>query len=140
MAVEIKGGVELPATRDDVELVTADGLTLVGELPVPVGRPPVATLVTLHPLPTAGGFMDSHVLRKAAGRLPALADIAVLRFNTRGTSSPRGRSDGVFDEWIGERHDLEAAMVLVAERGLPHPWLLGWSFGTELALMYGREF
>jgi alpha/beta superfamily hydrolase len=22
---------------------------------------------------------------------------------------------------------------------LPHPWLLGWSFGTELALKYGRE-
>ena len=34
---------------------------------------PVATLVCLHPLPTAGGFMDSHILRKAAARLPALA-------------------------------------------------------------------
>jgi alpha/beta superfamily hydrolase len=38
----------------------------VGELAVPAGRPPVATLVTLHPLPTSGGFMDSHILRKAA--------------------------------------------------------------------------
>ena len=75
---------------------TADGLTLVGELAHPVDRPPVATLVTLHPLPTAGGFMDSHILRKAAARLPALADLAVLRFNTRGTTSPRGTSDGSF--------------------------------------------
>jgi len=85
----------LPAHREDVELHTADGLTLVGELALPVhpdGTPktPAATLVTLHPLPTHGGYMDSHVLRKAAWRLPALADIAVLRFNTRGTSSPRG--------------------------------------------------
>ena len=88
--VEIRGGTELPARREDVTLETADGLTLVGELALPEARDPVATLVTLHPLPTAGGFMDSHVLRKAAARLPALADLAVLRFNTRGTSSPRG--------------------------------------------------
>jgi pimeloyl-ACP methyl ester carboxylesterase len=40
---------------------------------------------------------------------------------------------------VTERHDVEAAMAFVTERGLPHPWLLGWSFGTELALMYGRE-
>ncbi|HLP22729.1 MAG TPA: alpha/beta hydrolase, partial [Microbacteriaceae bacterium] len=25
------------------------------------------------------------------------------------------------------------------ERGLPNVWLLGWSFGTELILKYGRE-
>ncbi|WP_431247283.1 alpha/beta hydrolase [Leifsonia xyli] len=138
--IEIRGGVELPARREDVELHTADGLTLVGELAMPVDRDPVATLVTLHPLPTHGGFMDSHILRKAAGRLPALADIAVLRFNTRGTVSPRGRSEGAFDGGMGERYDVAAAMAFVAERGLPHPWLVGWSFGTELALMYGRDF
>lgn len=137
--IEIRGGTELPARREEIELRTSDGLTLVGELALPLDREPVATLVTLHPLPTGGGFMDSHILRKAAGRLPALADIAVLRFNTRGTSSPRGRSQGAFDEGVGERHDVEAAMAFVTERALPHPWLLGWSFGTELALMYGRE-
>ena len=136
---EIRGGIELPARREDIELHTRDGLTLVAELASPLEREPVATLVTLHPLPTGGGFMDSHILRKAAGRLPALADIAVLRFNTRGTASPRGRSQGQFDHGISERYAVEAAMDFVAERGLPHPWLLGWSFGTELALMYGRE-
>jgi len=137
--IEIRGAAELPAVREDVELHTADGLTLVGELATPAEGPIVATLVTLHPLPTAGGFMDSHVLRKAAARLPALAGIAVLRFNTRGTSSPRGTSDGAFDGGNAERADVEAAMAFVAARGLPHPWLLGWSFGTELALKYGRE-
>ncbi|QTX04503.1 alpha/beta hydrolase [Agromyces archimandritae] len=136
---EIRAGIELPAVREDVELRTADGLTLVGELARPEGRAPVATLVTLHPLPTAGGFMDSHVLRKAAARLPALADLAVLRFNTRGTSSPRGTSQGAFGDGEAERADVAAAMGFVAERGLPHPWLVGWSFGTELALKWGRE-
>ena len=69
--IEIRGGVELPARREEVELHTADGLTLVGELALPLDREPIATIVALHPLPTAGGFMDSHILRKAAGRLPA---------------------------------------------------------------------
>jgi alpha/beta superfamily hydrolase len=137
--VEIRGGIELPAVREHIELYTEDGLTLVGELATPVHTPPVATLVTLHPLPTSGGFMDSHILRKAAGRLPALADLAVLRFNTRGTSSPRGTSDGSFGHGKSERADVAAAMAFVAERGLPNPWLVGWSFGTELALKYGLE-
>ena len=66
--MDVRGGVELPARRSDVELRTADGLTLVGELALPLDRDPVAALVTLHPLPTAGGFMDSHVIRKAAAR------------------------------------------------------------------------
>lgn len=139
MMMEIRGPVQLPARREEIELHTLDGLTLVGELALPAHRPPVATLVTLHPLPTAGGFMDSHILRKAAGRLPALADVAVLRFNTRGTSSPRGTSDGAFDGGAAEEFDVAAAMAFVHERGLPHPWLVGWSFGTELALKYGRD-
>lgn len=137
--IEIRGPVELPAQREEIELHTLDGLTLVGELALPLDHAPVATLVTLHPLPTAGGFMDSHILRKAAARLPALADLAVLRFNTRGTTSPRGTSEGAFDGGRAEAFDVAAAMGLVAERGLPHPWLVGWSFGTELALKYGRD-
>ncbi len=137
--MEIRGPVLLPAQREDIELHTLDGLTLVGELATPLERPPVATLVTLHPLPTAGGFMDSHILRKAAGRLPALADLAVLRFNTRGTTSARGTSEGAFDGGRGEAFDVAAAMEFVRERALPHPWLVGWSFGTELALKYGRD-
>jgi uncharacterized protein len=136
---EIRGGVELPAQRENIDLHTSDGLTLVGELSLPVRATPVATIVALHPLPTAGGFMDSHIIRKAAARLPALADLAVLRFNFRGVSSPRGQSEGSFGEGIAEQHDLAAAMALVAERGLPHPWLLGWSFGTEVALRFGLE-
>lgn len=138
--LEIRGGVELPAVREEIAFDTADGLRLVGELALPMDREPVATLVTLHPLPTHGGFMDSHILRKAAARLPALADLAVLRFNTRGTSSPRGTSDGAFGDGVAERADVAAAMGFVTSHGLPAPWLLGWSFGTELALKYGRGY
>lgn len=129
----------LPAQREPIELVTDDGLTLVGELALPPSGRVSATLITLHPLPTHGGFMDSHVLRKAAWRLPAMADIAVVRFNTRGTSSPRGTSEGAFDEGKGEAADVRAAVAFAVDRGLPSRWLLGWSFGTELALMHGSE-
>ncbi|MDP9883650.1 alpha/beta superfamily hydrolase [Sinomonas atrocyanea] len=133
----IRANTVLPARRENIELRTEDGLTLVGELALPQDTEPVATLITLHPLPTHGGFMDSHVYRKASFRLPALAGIAVLRFNTRGTSSPRGTSEGRFEEGVGERADVEAAVRFAAERGLPRRWLVGWSFGTELALKYG---
>jgi uncharacterized protein len=120
-----------------VEIRTEDGHVLVGELAIPESGDITATLITLHPLPTHGGFMDSHVYRKASYRLPALAGVAVLRFNTRGTSSPRGTSEGRFEEGIGERFDVEAAVRFAADRNLPNRWLVGWSFGTELALMYG---
>ena len=137
-AVEIRAGTVLPARRENIVLHTADGLDLVGELARPPRRDPVATLVCLHPLPTAGGMMDSHLLRKASYRLPALADLAVLRFNTRGTSSGRGTSDGEFGGGGPERHDVAAAIEFSVTAGLPRIWLLGWSFGTELALMWGN--
>ncbi|WP_427018479.1 alpha/beta hydrolase [Pseudarthrobacter sp. P1] len=137
MPEAIRAATVLPAIRENIELTTSDGLTLVGELALPASGPVRATLITLHPLPTHGGFMDSHVFRKASYRLPALAGIAVLRFNTRGTSSPRGTSSGAFAEGIGERADVVAAVEFAVARSLPNRWLVGWSFGTELALKYG---
>ena len=138
----IRANSVLPARREPVTLHTADGLSLVGELALPPDRDPVATLVCLHPLPTHGGMMDSHVIRKAAFRLPALAGIAVLRFNTRGTRSQQGTSEGAFDNAVGERYDVAAAIEYAEfheSPRLPRVWVLGWSFGTDLALMYGLD-
>jgi alpha/beta superfamily hydrolase len=136
---DIRASTVLPARREPVTLKTADGLNLVGELARPASRDPVATLVCLHPLPTHGGMMDSHVLRKASYRLPALADLAVFRFNTRGTASDRGRSEGEFGQGETERRDVAAAIAWCTAAGLPRLWLLGWSFGTELALRWGND-
>jgi len=139
VSVTIRAGTVLPARRERLSLHTADGLALVGELALPAHRAPVATLLCLHPLPTHGGSMDSHVLRKAAWRLPALADLAVLRFNTRGTASPEGTSEGAFDHADGERFDVAAAIEYAEFHELPQRWLLGWSFGTDLALLHGLD-
>lgn len=140
MSIAITSTTVLPATRTDITISTADGLTLVGELSVPVLHRPVATAVWCHPLPTAGGFMDSHVIRKAAWRLPALADLAILRFNFRGVSSPRGTSEGSFGHGDDERHDLAGALAFVGATDLPRPWLIGWSFGTEVILKHARDY
>jgi uncharacterized protein len=136
---DIRPATVLPAKRTPVTLPTADGLRLVGELALPADADPVATLICLHPLPTHGGMMDSHLFKKAAFRLPALAQLAVLRFNTRGTSSEQGTSEGEFGGGESERHDVAAAISWAADAGLPTRWLLGWSFGTELALKWGLD-
>ncbi len=134
---DIRAATVLPARRTPITLTTEDGLHLVGELALPADRDPVATLVCLHPLPTHGGMMDSHLYKKAAARLPALADLAVLRFNTRGTSSERGHSEGQFGDGETERLDVAAAVQYAVAAGLPDIWLAGWSFGTELTLRWG---
>ena len=135
----IRANSVLPARREAITLHTADDVTLVGELALPADRDPVATLVCLHPLPTHGGMMDSHVIRKAAFRLPALAGVAVLRFNTRGTASNHGTSGGAFDHAVGERYDVAAAIEYAEFHDLPSIWVLGWSFGTDLALMHAGD-
>src|ERR1700684_192988 len=125
---DIRAMTVLPARRTPITLTTEDRLQLVGELALPEHRAPAATLVCLHPLPTHGGMMDSHVYRKAANRLPALAVLAVLRFDTPGTVFERRHGEGEFGYGDTERYDVEAAVRYAAEAGLPNIWLLGWSF------------
>ena len=136
--VPITANTVLPARHVPLALRTVDGLTLVGEASLPVDRPPRATIVCVHPLPTHGGMMDSHVFRKAAWRLPALAGVAVVRFNTRGTESAAGRSEGVFDGGGAEGLDLLAALAWTRDHGLADPWLVGWSFGADVVMGHGR--
>lgn len=138
MSEEIRAASVLPAIRTEIELHTKDGQTLLGELAEPITGSETI-LLTLHPLPTAGGFMDSHVLRKAANRLPALIGVSVLRFNTRGTKSERGQSTGSFDGGVAEGFDVAAAVDFCQAKGYKNIWLLGWSFGTELAIKYGPD-
>ncbi|MDR2252508.1 MAG: hypothetical protein LBD97_01375 [Bifidobacteriaceae bacterium] len=137
--VEIGASTILPADRRPFTARTADGLELVGELAQPPSAAPSATLVMIHPLPTQGGSMDSHLLRKAAWRLPALAGLAVIRFNTRGTCSQLGCSQGTFDGGGAEGLDLQAVVQWSASQGLATPWLVGWSFGSEVALTHGAR-
>jgi uncharacterized protein len=130
----------LPASRQRFTLKTADRLTLIGEVAIPVSGDRSNAILCLHPLPTHGGMMDSHIFKKAANRLPALADITVIRFNTRGTSSEQGTSEGTFGHGISEKEDVIAAIQYAfSDVGVTNLWIVGWSFGTDLALKYGRD-
>lgn len=121
-----------------MSLLTEDGVRLIGEWSLPAESEPRAAIVWCHPLPTHGGSMDSHLIRKAAWRLPALAGIGVLRFNTRGTASTAGVSEGRFEANAGEGQDLRAALDEVVRHGMPDPWAVGWSFGTDVILRWGN--
>ena len=119
--------------------MTADGVDLIGEIAAPIGAS-TGAILCLHPLPTAGGMMDSHIYKKAANRLPAMTDITVVRFNTRGTTSEAGSSSGTFDNGIAEHFDVEAMLSYCFDTlKLENLWVTGWSFGTDLALQHAKD-
>lgn len=127
----------LPADRRQLRVTTADGVVLRGEVALPEWTDPVATLVCIHPLTTHGGSMESHVYRKMSWRLPALAGLAVVRFNLRGAGVGDMASTGQFDACRAEGLDLGAVLRWTVGQELPEPWLVGWSFGTDVALKFG---
>lgn len=139
MLQPVRPSTVLPAQRSPFTVSTADGQTLIGESAAPLDTYSGAILC-LHPLPTAGGMMDSHVYKKAANRLPAMAGIQVVRFNTRGTASESGSSTGTFDNGVSERFDVEAMMSYCLDKlKLENLWVVGWSFGTDLALRHAKD-
>jgi alpha/beta superfamily hydrolase len=139
MLQPVRPSTVLPAQRTPFTVTTSDGQTLIGEVAAPVSGY-TGAILCLHPLPTAGGMMDSHIYKKAANRLPAMSGIEVIRFNTRGTTSEAGTSTGVFDNGGAERFDVEAMMTYCLDiLKLENLWVVGWSFGTDLALRHAKD-
>ena len=139
MSELIRPSTVLPANRRAITIHTTDGLNLIGEVATPIGERK-GSILTLHPLPTAGGMMDSHIYKKASNRLPEMAGIEIIRFNTRGTTSEAGTSDGSFGGGVTEKFDVEAAIEFsFNELGVEKLWVMGWSFGTDLALRHAKD-
>ncbi|CAN2236546.1 COG2945 Predicted hydrolase of the alpha/beta superfamily [actinobacterium SCGC AAA044-D11] len=139
MSELIRPSTVLPANRRPITIRTADGLNLIGEVASPIGQR-IGSILCLHPNPTGGGMMDSHVYKKAANRLPDMAGIEIIRFNTRGTTSEAGTSEGEYGAAVAEKFDVEAAIeFLFNELGVEKLWVMGWSFGTNLALKYAKD-
>ena len=137
----IRPGTQLPAIRQPFTVTTSDGLKLIAEVASPINESDqLLGILCLHPLPTPGGMMDSHIYKKAANRLPAMAGITVVRFNTRGTTSEAGTSEGTFGG--GDSEELDVAAMLAYcfdELKIAKLWVVGWSFGTDLALQHARD-
>ena len=139
MSQPVRSSSVFESVRTPFHVMTSDGVDLIGEVAAPVGAFKGAILC-LHPLPTAGGMMDSHIYKKAANRLPAMVGITVVRFNTRGTTSEAGRSTGVFDNGNAEHFDVEAMLTYCFDTlELDNLWVTGWSFGTDLALQHAKD-
>ena len=135
----IRPSTVLPANHTAITIKTSDGLNLIGEVTTPLGEI-TGSLLMLHPNPAGGGMMDSHIYKKAANRLPAMAGIQIIRFNTRGSESQAGKSEGEYDHGKGEKLDVLAALDFCFEQlKIKDLYVIGWSFGTELALQYARD-
>ena len=135
----IRPSTVLPANRTPFTIKTGDGLNLIGEVATPIGEV-TGSLLMLHPNPSGGGMMDSHIYKKAANRLPAMAGIQIIRFNTRGSESVAGKSEGEYDHGKSEEQDVLAALDYCFETlKIKDLYVIGWSFGTELALQYARD-
>jgi alpha/beta superfamily hydrolase len=129
---ESPSGLANAGRAGQVELSTADGLTLEGELaPGASDGPPIAGFVLCHPHPTYGGSMHTPVPDALFRALPSRG-ITCLRFNFRGVGASEGRHTGGLDEPL----DVVAAidhLAGVLAPGTPIH-LQGWSFGALVAL------
>lgn len=88
-------------------------------------RPGEQAIVMAHPHPLYGGNMHNPVV---AAVLSAYLHkgYSTLRFNFRGV----GRSEGQYDEGIGEQEDVKSALAFLVEQGLTRFDLGGYSFGA----------
>ena len=82
-------------------------------------------VVITHPHPLYGGSMHNPVV-EVIQRAYRSNGYATLRFNFRGV----GGSQGNYDNGIGEREDVRAAIAALRERGAASVDLAGYSFGA----------
>ncbi len=118
-------------TPKTTERLTIDGPAGALEIAqnVPAHAPRGIALVA-HPHPLQGGTLDNKVAQTLAKTFFTLG-YAVTRFNFRGV----GRSEGAFDDGIGETADALAALAHTRTRFDPHAdslpvVLAGFSFGS----------
>ena len=109
--------------------IPAGSLELESHLREPEAEPEGA-LILCHPHPVYGGTMDSRIIYRAA-KVAAGAGFSALRFNFRGV----GKSTGLYDQGLGEKEDVAAAINWMEERYPGKPLaVLGYSFGAWVGL------
>lgn len=109
------------------------GVKLEAILREPRDKNPRGAAVLCHPHPAWGGTMDNRVIYRAAKAVQD-AGLAALRFNFRGA----GASTGSYDEGVGEKDDVTAAIDWLQGRYPALPLVLaGFSFGAWVGLEAG---
>jgi len=114
---------------------SSDELVLEGILAIPEGVGPFPAVIVCHPHPLYGGSMDNNVVNSLSETLTQ-ASLLSFKFNFRGV----GGSQGEFDQGIGERKDVEAAISFIStvkEVDSERIGLAGYSAGAGFALPVG---
>ena len=98
-------------------------------------EPWVGAAVVCHPHPLHGGTMHTKAVYRAAQAM-ADAGLIALRFNFRSV----GRSTGSYDNGIGEKEDVRAALDQLANEFPDLPLVVGgFSFGSLVGLSAGSD-
>lgn len=96
---------------------------------------PRGAAVVCHPHPLHGGTMHTKAVFRTVQALNE-AGLLALRFNFRGV----GTSTGSFEEGVGEKEDVRAALDWLAEEAPGLPLVVGgFSFGSIVGLTVGME-
>jgi hypothetical protein len=97
--------------------------------PQPNRDAPIA--IVLHPHPQFGGTMNNKVVYNLHYAFHEMG-FSVLRFNFRGV----GRSQGEYDQGIGELSDAAAALDYLQSmnQNARHCWVAGFSFGAWIGM------
>ena len=112
--------------------IPCGNIALEGEWAFPDGEGPFPAVVVAHPFPPMGGTMENSVVMAIWQALTSRG-IAALRFNFRGV----GQSQGSFNEGVGERDDVRAALevALTTESiDVERVGLAGYSFGAMMSV------
>lgn len=123
------------APQSDRVFIPGPAGKLEGLIERPSSDDPAGAAVVCHPHPQHGGTLQNKVTHTLA-RAFLLRRFAVLRFNFRGV----GKSEGTFDEGVGELDDAIAATRWIRERYAKLPlWMAGFSFGAAIAIKAGAR-
>lgn len=97
--------------------------------PQPAKDAPIALI--LHPHPQYGGNMNNRVTYALHYAFKDLG-FTVMRFNFRGV----GRSQGVYDQGVGELSDAASALDFLQQRNEQSKgcWVAGFSFGAWIGM------
>jgi hypothetical protein len=97
----------------------------------PASRPRAPVAILLHPHPQGGGTMNNSIVM-AMHNTFVRRGFATLRFNFRGV----GRSQGVFDNGIGELSDAASALDWMQQFNpeASTTWVGGFSFGAWIGM------
>ena len=95
------------------------------------GKPDAPIAIVLHPHPQFGGTMNNRVVYNLHYAFHKMG-FTVMRFNFRGV----GRSQGEFDQGVGELSDAASALdyLQAMNPNSKHCWVAGFSFGAWIGM------